>query len=136
MAVIRNENGDKIDFIPEKYFSLADNQPWECWFVRVVGSCGFVSFDTIVEMSSKKLQEFYEKAYGCYKQLKGSFLLTKFSYDEDISVGMGADTSGHIFFKMSLLSHRCPGTDCNVLFYTDQTFVATFLQELKNQFNL
>ena len=123
-----------ISFEVNDHFPISDSQSWESYFLRVKGVSDFISYDKIIDADGLRLKEFYSKLKDCYEALQGTCEMKKFSYDADFSIKLVFDRLGGVQVTASIISLHRNYNNCNIEFYTDQTFIADTLTEMKKTF--
>lgn len=126
MFSIKNDR-DNINFEVKEHW----NESLEEYCFRVYGECSFLKFDKNVYIHACKLVEFYKKLSDCYAILRGDCSIPSFSYEDDFSVSIKFDGKGGVLVSVKMKDNDQLGNHCTIEFFTDQTYIAYTLKEMK-----
>lgn len=133
--MFRIHNGhDALSFEISQHFPLSPNQPIEEYFLRVRGSCGFLTFDKEFEATRQALLTFYTKLKHCYDTLDGVCDMPSFSYEEDFSICLTFTRTGQVHVAAAMRENDWQSISCRFEFETDQTYLAETLRGMKTAF--
>ena len=117
-----------------RHFPVSDNQPWEAYFLRVSGKCSFLSFDLDpVGAHKTELEKWYHKLKACYDALSDECVVERFGYNENFSLRLRFEKTGRVAVT-AVIADPTVENKCEIRFYTDQTFIAITLDQIKQTF--
>ncbi len=125
---------DAIHFEIAQHFPQGDRQPFDEYSLRVYGQSGFLTFDKQVDATRHDLKRFYDTLQKRFDTLKGICDVPSLSRDEDFSIRLAFDGLGGVRVTAELRSVDQNRNQCAVEFYTDQTFIAATLRDMKITF--
>lgn len=129
---IRNESGEYITITLGPLHSEA----WVEYEIHVEAEVGFIKAGMETYAWASALRELFERLSKADRTVSGEIFIEQFSYEHDFDLRFTYDGLGHVEVVSTLRGHGEFYNRCTVSFATDQTFMATFLQEMQKELGI
>ncbi len=111
-------------------FEKGKNQPWEAYRMRVRGKGTFSTFDMFADADRRSLEALYSSLVRFYEEPEGE-LMNRFSHDGNFCLKMEFELTGRVKVEADIYDVPMEQNQCHIEFYTDQTFIAQSIEQLK-----
>lgn len=103
--------------------------------LQITANVAFLKINFVTYSHTAVLTKLYSDLEYAYENCSGEVDIDAFSYEKDVSLKISFMANGHVNIKMMIKSNDNLGNNCSLNFMTDQTFIKSFLTELKNSLN-
>lgn len=130
---IKNDENYYIDFKILKILDEEYHLGGKCIEIMIDAKVSFLTANFCTYTSTVVLKNLYNKLLTCYEISAGLTSIKEFNYENDITLSFYFSNLGHAKVNMTIKSNDEHDNKCEMCFYTDQTFIAEFLLELKKE---